>query len=111
MLPAELMEAEWAAGFACKEAFCGAEICLVIDTSCYCFLSGPSHGLILLWVDLNPEEEQRAIERNGAVGFATVCSWVCGTAVWFVSVSNLPGFFCMLRTTASVPCVTLQRLW
>lgn len=73
--PAELVEADLAASFVHKKTFCGAEICLVIDISCSCFLSGPSPGLILLWVDLNPKEEWRTIERNWAVGFATVCSW------------------------------------
>ena len=72
--PAELVEADLAAGFAHNEEL-SVELCLVIDISCSCFLSGPSHGLILLWVDLNPEEEWRTIERNWAVGFATVCSW------------------------------------
>lgn len=32
---------------------------------------------------------------------------ICGTAVWFISVSNLPGFFHVLRTVLSVPYVTL----
>lgn len=106
---AELTEADLAAGFAHRETLCGAEMSLVTDISCSNCLSGPSHGLILLWVDLNPEEERRRVGSSWAVGF--VCSgdtWCCCLLHLCL---DLPGFSHPLRAASSAPCGTLRCLW
>lgn len=108
LVEVDLVEAELAPGFAHKETFCGAEICLVIDTSCSSFLWGPSHSLILLCVALNPEENNWK-KLGCGICYSVLLGYV--VLLFGLSVSNLPGFFHMLRTTSSMPYVTLQCLW
>lgn len=115
----DLTEANLAAGFAHKETLCGTEICLVTDISSSNCLSGPSRGLILLWVDLNPEVERRRVGSSWAVGFAAVCSgdvWYCSLLHFCLQSARLlpsEGMQSSLRRAASssMPCGALQCLW